>query len=189
MNVENYISINYKLRDFPTIGATFITTSGLFVDLNERGYDFSAFVNDLRKQHFCFGMKTERIRALEMKGWIRCNDGTKDGNAYIELYRHTPTAEQKLALHKWLTNIQTSKKCLTISFAYDNKIHTATWYPSDQMFKKNYCALCNDLDNKILVTIGHGYDKLIMISENLKEKITKKALILEGKAYGAIYDE
>lgn len=118
-DISGYITDNYSLKKVPTVGATLILDDGKFVDLNEKGHDFSAFFSGIRKQDFCFGMKTKRIRTLMMREWIFCNDGTKGGNAYIELYLWRPTEIQKDALSIWLANIKKNKRSLTVSFITD----------------------------------------------------------------------
>ena len=111
-DVDSYLQQNFTMLQSPVAGFLFITDKGKFVNLAEKGLDFSSLIDELERKNYNVDVDSQRISVLEEQGYIYCNSGAENGYPhypYLELFK-MPTPQQFEAIKLWVANLSNKTK-------------------------------------------------------------------------------
>lgn len=135
-DVDSFIKEHFTLLQSPVNGFIFITNKGQFVNIAEKGYNFSSFIDELEKENYNVDIDGQRVPNLEELGYIYCDSGMEKGYPYypyIKLFK-LPTPQQFETLKVWIESLSTKTK-LEVKTNCDYKRFRLDSTPIEKIFK------------------------------------------------------
>ena len=126
MDAVTWLKENIPFDEDPVLGSAYITPEGKFVNLNSAGMEHLDFLKKMEE----FGIhpkEDEVIPGLQSNGWIRCNEGSSGGYAYLEVREVNPTPEQFVAIAKWADFVLTHRDEVNVIYITDEDFEEETY--------------------------------------------------------------